>query len=70
MGGGNIGHTFGLDSTDERSLTEALIWARKSLVEYEQYYKEYLKGFGRMELVATASQLGCRETVGSWATTC
>ena len=61
-GGGNIGHTFGLDSTDERSLTEALIWARKSLVEYERYYKEYLKGFGQMELVATASQLGCRES--------
>jgi hypothetical protein len=61
-GGGNIGHTFGLDSTDERSLTEALIGARKSLVEYERYYKEYLKGFGQMELVATASQLGCRES--------
>jgi hypothetical protein len=61
-GGGNIGHTFGLDSTDERSLTEALLWARKSLVEYERYYKEYLKGFGQMELMATASQLGCRES--------
>jgi hypothetical protein len=62
VGGGNIGHTFGLDSTDERSITQALIWARKSLPEYERYYKEYLKGFGRMELVATASQLGCRES--------
>jgi hypothetical protein len=61
-GGGNIGHTFGLDSTDERSLTEALISARKSLTEYERYYKEYLQGFGQMELVATASQLGCRES--------
>ena len=58
-GGGNIGHTFGLDSTDERSITRALIWARKSLPEYERYYKKYLKGFEQMELVATASQLGC-----------
>ena len=62
VGGGNIGHTFGVDATDERSLTEALIWARRSLVEYERYYKEYLKGFSQMELVATASQLGCRES--------
>ena len=62
VGSGNIGHTFGLDSTDERSITEALIWARKSLLEYERYYKEYLKGFKEMELVATASQLGCRES--------
>lgn len=62
LGGGNIGHTFGVDATDEWSLTEALIWARRSLVEYERYYKEYLKGFSQMELVATASQLGCRES--------
>lgn len=62
VGGGNIGHTFGLDSTDERSITKALIHGRKSLLEYERYYKEYLKGFGQMELVATASQLGCRES--------
>ncbi len=61
-GGGNIGHTFGLDSTDERSITKALLWARKSLVEYERYYKQYLKGFEQMELVATAPQLGCRES--------
>ncbi len=61
-GGGNIGHTFNLDSTDERSITQALLWARKSLVEYERYYKEYLKGFEQMELIATASQLGCRES--------
>ena len=62
VGGGNIGHTFGVDNTDERSVTEAVIQARKSLVEYERYYKEYLKGFEEMELVATAAQLGIRET--------
>jgi hypothetical protein len=62
MGGGNIGHTFNLDATDERSLTQALVWARKSLPEYERYYKQYLRGFERLELVATASQLGCRES--------
>ncbi len=62
IGGGNIGHTFGVDGTDEKSLTDALVWGRKSMLEYERYYKEYLKGFERMELVATGSLLGLRET--------
>lgn len=62
LGGGNIGHTFGVDGTDERSVTQALLWGRKLLAEYERYYKEYLQGFEEMELVATASLLGIRET--------
>lgn len=62
LGGGNIGHTFGVDGTDEHSVTEALIWSRKLLTEYECYYKKYLKGFENMELVATGSMLGIRET--------
>lgn len=62
VGGGNIGHTFGVDGTDEESLTEAYIWGRKSMLEYERYYKEYLKGFEEMELVSTGSLLGVRET--------
>ena len=62
IGGGNIGHTFGVNGTDERSLTTALLHARKSLLEYERYYKQYLRGFERMVLVATAALLGVRET--------
>ncbi len=62
IGGGNIGHTFGVDGTDEESLTAALRRGRESLPEYERYYREYLQGFERMELVATASLLGIRET--------
>jgi ribulose 1,5-bisphosphate synthetase/thiazole synthase len=62
LGGGNIGHTFDLDGTDEESLTRAYVWGRRSLREYERYYKEYLKGFERMELAATGSLLGVRET--------
>ncbi len=62
VGGGNIGHTFGVDATDERSVTEALVWGRKLVVEYERYYKEYLKGYEQMQLVATGSLLGIRET--------
>lgn len=62
LGGGNIGHTFQLDGTDEESLTAAYVWGRKSLLEYERYYKQYLKGFEKMDLVATGSLLGVRET--------
>jgi hypothetical protein len=62
LGGGNIGHTFDVDGTHEVSLTRAYLWGRKSLLEYEKYYREYLKGFEKMELVATGSLLGVRET--------
>ena len=62
IGGGNIGHTFGVDSTDERSLTQALLWGRKSLLEYERFYKQYLKGYQDMVLAATGSLLGVRES--------
>jgi len=61
-GGGNIGHTFGVDSTDERSLTRALLWGRKSLLEYERFYRQYLKGYENMALVASGSLLGVRES--------
>jgi len=62
VGGGNIGHTYGVDGTDERSLTEALVWGRKLILEYDRYYREYLKGFEGMQLMATGSLLGLRET--------
>ena len=62
LGGGNIGHTFDVDGTHEDSLSAALLWGRKSMLEYERYYKDYLKGFEQMELVATGSLLGIRET--------
>jgi hypothetical protein len=62
MAGGNVGHTFGVDGTDERSLTKALLWGRRSLSEYERYYKEYLEGFERMRLAASGGLLGLRET--------
>ena len=63
IGGGNIGHTFDIDPTDERSLTKAMMQGRASMPEYERYYKEYLKdGFEDMLLVGTASILGVRES--------
>lgn len=62
LGGGNIGHTFGVDGTDERSITNALLWGRKSMDEFARYYREYLEGFEEVALVATGALLGLRET--------
>jgi hypothetical protein len=63
IGGGNIGHTFGVDPTDERSLTSAMIRGRAYIPEYERYYKEYLKdGYENMTLIGTAPVLGVRES--------
>lgn len=62
IGGGNIGHTFGVDGTDERSLTQALVYGRKLIDQYEIYYKKYLTGYEDMELAATGAMLGIRET--------
>ena len=60
--GGNIGHTFGLDSTDEKSLTEALIEGRQQLPEFENFYRNYVPGFENIELMASGSLLGIRES--------
>jgi hypothetical protein len=63
MGGGNIGHVFGVDGTDEDSLTKALVTGRKSMAEFERYYRDYLKrGFEQARMVATGERLGIRET--------
>lgn len=62
MGGGNIGHTFGVDGTDERSLTAGLVAGRRLLPQYARFYREYLTGYERMELVATGAMLAVRET--------
>jgi hypothetical protein len=41
LGTGNLVHTFGVDATDEASLTKALIWGRKGMLEYKRYYETY-----------------------------
>jgi len=62
IGGGNIGHTFGVDPTDETSLTAAMLEGRRILPEYERYYKTYLHGYENMTLCTTANMLGVRES--------
>ena len=62
MGNGSFGHAFGMDGTDERSLTEAIVSMRKIIPDYEKYYKNYLNGYENMVLVGTGSLMGVRET--------
>ena len=62
VGGGNIGHVWGVDGTDERTLTSALVEGRKMFDEYETYYRKYIPGFENVELVATANMMGVRES--------
>lgn len=59
----NIGHVFDLDGTDERSLTKGYIRGRESMLEYQRYFREYLKrGLENVRLVETAAMMGVRES--------
>ena len=43
-------------------MTEGLIEGRKQAPEFERYYKEYIPGYENVELTATASLPGIRES--------
>ena len=59
----NVGHVFNLDGTDERSLTRGYLRGRESMVEYERYFREYLKrGLENVHLAETAAMMGVRES--------
>lgn len=60
--GGNITHAFGVDGTDERSLTRGLVEGRRLLREYENFYRKNIPGFSDAEIVDSGSLLGVRES--------
>ena len=62
VGGGNVGHTFGVDPLDEISLTKAVTWGRRSMLEYRRYYQGYLPGYEKAEPIMTGNVLGVRES--------
>lgn len=62
VGLGNVGHTFGTDDRSAESLSEAMIFARRSLAEYEEYYRRYIPGCEDAVLLRTADYLGVRES--------
>ena len=60
--GGNISHVFGVDGTDEKSLTRGLVESRRLLQEYERFYRKNIAGFANAEIVDSGSLLGVRES--------
>lgn len=60
--GGNIGHIFDTDPLDDRSVTHAMVWGRKSMMEFLRFYRDYVDGCENIRLVATAERLGIRES--------
>lgn len=62
VAGGNVTHVFGIDPTDERSLTRGLIENRRLLREYERFYRKHIAGFANAEIVDSGSLLGVRES--------
>ncbi len=58
----NAGHLFGTNAVKCRSLSDAMIRGRQFAREYARFFREYLPACKDMELVATASLLGVRES--------
>ena len=62
VGGGNVGHCFGVDDRDVKSLSRAMFEGRKVLTEYETYYRNYVPGCENAVLIKSADQIGIRES--------
>ena len=62
VGGGNVGHCFGVDDRDIKSLSSAMFTGRKILAEYEKYYQNYVSGCEKATLIKSADYIGIRES--------
>ena len=60
LGGGNMGHIFGLNPLSEESLTAGMVEGRKQSVEFQNFYRKYVPGYEGTELTFTASIMGVR----------
>ena len=58
----NITGAVSVDATDTSQVTDALIMARKRIIETLKNLKKYVPGFERSFIVSFASSLGVRET--------
>ena len=61
-GWGNVGHVYGIDAGDERTVTRGMIQGRKLALEYERYYRNYVPGCENAHMLWTAQTLGIRES--------
>jgi hypothetical protein len=63
IAGGNVGHVFFVNPTDEKSLTDAMVFGRHLVTCYQKYYRDYYKhGCEDVVLLETANILGVRES--------
>ena len=59
-GGGNIGHAYNVNGTDEASVTAAMLEQRRLLAAYQKYLNKFIPGFENARLASTAEVLGIR----------
>ncbi len=58
----NGGHIFGLNALKTRSLSDGMVTGRRIARQYEAFLKKYFETCENLELVATASLMGVRES--------
>lgn len=58
----NTSRIMGVDSTDNRSLTNAEIEGRKQVDEITRFFRKYVPGCANARIKATASHIGIRES--------
>ena len=58
----NAGHLFGTNAVKCRSLSDAMVRGRQFAWEYARFFQTYIPACKDMEMVATASLLGVRES--------
>lgn len=58
----NAGHLFGTNAVKCRSLSDAMVRGRQLAWEYARFFQSYLPACTDMQMVATASLLGVRES--------
>jgi len=58
----NINHVSGLNGTKVEDLSQAVIDARKQILQSLRFYKKFIPGFEKSFLAATAPLLGVRES--------
>jgi len=58
----NAGHVFNLNPLSVRSLSDGMVFGRKLAVEYMEFYRRYVPGCARLELLTTAPVMGIRDS--------
>jgi hypothetical protein len=58
----NAGHVFNLNPLSARSLSDGMVLGRKLAEEYTGFYRKYVPGCEKLELLTTAPVMGVRDS--------